>query len=325
MSFVWPAALLGLALVPLALAAYVLVQRRRARFAVKFTNLDLLANLVDETPRWRRHVPPTLFLVALAALVVAVARPELTQKEPRRASVVLALDSSGSMQATDVEPTRLDAARAAANSFLDSVPDELPVGLVTFSDGANVLVPPTTDHDAVRRALETLEADGGTAIGDAIAVATQLQGSQQAATLADSGAAEETRQVVLLLSDGAPSEGTLDPEEAARDARARGVSVSTVALGTDEGTIEVTDELGFTETIPVPPDRETLSRVAQVSGGTFFDAPSGEELESVYEQVAGDVGFTETQTEVAWLFAGLGAILLLAGGSLSILWFNRLP
>ena len=325
MSFVWPAALLGLVLVPLALAAYVLLQRRRARYAVKFTNLDLLANLVDETPRWRRHVPPALFLVALTALVVAVARPQLTQKEPRQASVVLVLDSSGSMQATDVSPTRLAAARAAAATFLDNVPEELPVGLVTFSDGASVLVAPTTDHDAVRRALETLEAGGGTAIGDAIAAATELQGSRQVATLADSGGAEETRQVVLLLSDGAPSEGTLDPEEAARDAKANGVSVSTVALGTDEGTIEVTDELGFTETIPVPPDRETLSRVAQVSGGTFFDAPSGDELESVYEQVAGDVGFTETQTEVAWLFAGLGAIVLLAGGSLSLLWFNRLP
>ncbi|MFN8187311.1 MAG: VWA domain-containing protein [Gaiellales bacterium] len=327
MSFVWAAALAGLLLVPAALAAYLLVQRRRARYAVRFTNLDLLSNLVEESPRWRRHVPPALFLVALAALVVAVARPELTRKEPEQASVVLALDTSGSMQATDVEPTRLAAAQEAAETFLESVPDDLPVGLVTFSDGAHVLVQPTTDHDSVRAALGTLQADGGTAIGDAIAAATQIQTGAAGTTLAADrpGTAEQATQVVVLLSDGAPSPDTLDPEQAAREAKASGIAVSTVALGTDQGTVEITDEMGFTETIPVPPDRETLSRIAELTGGTFFDAPSQGELERVYEQVAGEVGYTTEQVEVAWIFAGLGALLVLAAGGLSLVWFNRLP
>lgn len=324
MTFAWPLALASLALVPLALGAYLLLQRRRMRYAVRFTNLDLLANVVDERPRWRRHVPPALFALALALLLVGVARPQVvTQTPDERATVVLAMDVSGSMEATDVEPTRLVAAKRAADTFLDKVPDRLKVGLVTFSDGADVIVAPTDDHDVVRSALGSLQAGGATAIGDAIAASAQL-GSGETAFAAE-GVGEAAPLVVLLLSDGEPSPDTLDPIQAAEEAQSRGVRIYTVALGTDEGTVTLTDQFGNEEVVPVPPDRETLSRIAEISGGRFFDAPSEAALEQVYAELGSDVGSKEEKTDVTWAFAGAGALLLLAGGLLSAFWFNRLP
>jgi Ca-activated chloride channel family protein len=325
MTFAWPLALASLALVPLALGAYLLLQRRRMRYAVRFTNLDLLANVVDDRPRWRRHVPPALFALALALLLVGVARPQIVMQTPdERATVVLAMDVSGSMDATDVEPSRLVAAERAAGTFLDKIPDRLEVGLVTFSNGANVIVAPTDDHDAVRSALGSLEAGGATAIGDAIAASVRL-GSQGETTFAAEGETEDAPLVVLLLSDGEPSPDTLDPLQAAEEAQGRGVRIYTVALGTDEGTVTLTDQFGNEEVVPVPPDRETLSKIAETSGGQFFDAPSEEALEQVYAELGSDVGSKEEKTDVTWAFAGAGALLLLAGGLLSAFWFNRLP
>lgn len=325
MTFAWPLALASLALVPLALGAYLLLQRRRMRYAVRFTNLDLLANVVDERPRWRRHVPPALFALALVLLLVGVARPQVVMRSPdEQAAVVLAMDVSGSMEATDVEPSRLVAAKRAAGTFLDRVPDRLKVGLVTFSDGANVLVAPTDDREAVRAAVGSLQAGGATAIGDAIAASARL-GSQGGTTFAAERSGEDAPLVVLLLSDGEPSPDTLDPLQAAEEANGRGVRIYTVALGTDEGTVTLTDQFGNEEVVPVPPDRETLSRIAEISGGRFFDAPSEEALEQVYAELGSDVGSKEDKTDVTWAFAGAGALLLLAGGLLSAFWFNRLP
>jgi Ca-activated chloride channel family protein len=319
MTFDWPLALWGLLLVPLVLVAYLLLQRRRMRYAVRFTNLDLLANVVDRSPRWRRHVPAALFLLALAALLVGVARPQAVLKTPEeRATVVLTMDVSTSMEATDVDPTRLAAARRAAGAFLDRVPEEMRVGLVTFSSEAQVAVPPTAEHDQVREALGYLVPEGGTAIGDAIVAAVRLK--EQAGSESDGPPV-----VVLLLSDGAPSPDTLDPAEAAAQAQAAGVKVYTVALGTDSGTVTLTDPFGNEEVVPVPPDRETLRRVAQTTGGEFFQAPSGDALERVYESLGSEIGYTEEKTDITFAFAGGGALLLLAGGLLSALWFNRLP
>jgi len=324
MTFAWPIALLGLALVPLALAAYLLVQRRRARYAMRFTNLDLLANVVDATPRWRRHLPPALFLLALTALVVAVARPQAVVKTPEdRAAVVLAMDVSTSMEATDVQPTRLQAARRAAETFLDKAPNGLRVGLVSFSGQAQVLVPPTADHDQVRSALNLLQPDGGTAIGDAISVSSNLGSGDGEASLASEG--QKSKLVVLLLSDGSPSPGTLDPATAAEQAKERGVRVFTVALGTDSGTVTITDELGNPQTVPVPPDRETLSQIATTTGGEFFDAPSDSALQKVYGSLGSNLVSKTEKRDISYAFAGVGALLLLAAGGLSLVWFNRLP
>ena len=324
MTFAAPIFLLALALVPLALLGYVLLQRRRPRYALRFTNLDLLASVAAETPGRRRHLPPALFLLALAALAVALARPQLTVDVAReQASVVLAIDTSGSMDATDVDPTRLHAAREAAATFLDEVPDDLSVGLVAFSTRPAVLAVPTPDHEEIRGALEDLHAEGGTAIGDAIV---------QAVELAPESEGEESRDaddgpplVVLLLSDGAPSRNTLDPEEAARTAADAGVPVYTVALGTDEGEVEQRDGFGNTVTIPVPPDRDTLREIAETTGGEFFDAPSEEAVRSVYERLGSQLGFEQEQREVTSAFAGAGLVLVLLAGALSALWFNRLP
>jgi Ca-activated chloride channel family protein len=330
MSFVSPHLLWGLVLIPLLLGGYVLLQRRRMRYALRFTNVDLLANVVAESPRWRRHVPTGIFLLALTALLVAMARPQLVTEVPREeATVVLAMDVSGSMQATDVSPTRLSAAQGAANRFLDRVPEELRVGLVLFSSEAQVTVPPTADHALVRDALRRLVAEGGTAIGDAVALATDLKTSAAGqAQLASDEPADENGEpplVVLLLSDGAPSPETLDPMEAAREAKAAGVPVYTVALGTDEGTVEAVDELGFTQTIPVPPDRETLAQISRITGAATFSAPTEQALDAVYDRLGSSIGYEEELREVTYAFAAGGLVLLLVAGSLSALWFNRLP
>lgn len=325
MSFDWPWALWGLLLVPVLLGGYLLLQRRRARYAVRFTNLDLLANVVDRSPRWRRHVPVALFLAALAALLVGVARPQALVKSPvERATVVLAMDVSTSMEATDVEPSRLAAARAAGERFLDEIPDDMRVGLVTFSSQAQVLVPPTSDHEAVRAALQTLTPDGGTALGDAIAASVELK-RQGGRVLAADGSEGGPPTAVVLLSDGAASPDTLDPLEAARTASAAGVKVYTVALGTDAGTVTLTDDFGNPQTVPVPPDRRTLSNVADTTGGQFFEAPSQASAEQVYADLGSDIGYTEKKTDVTFAFAAGGAVLLLLAGGLSALWFNRLP
>lgn len=319
MSFEWPLLLLALVIVPLALTAYIRAQRRRARYAVRFTNLDLLANLVERSPGWRRHVPAGLYLLALAALAISLARPQATISVPReQASVVLASDSSGSMQATDVAPDRLSAGKEAAATFLDEVPERFRVGLVSFNHTVQVLSAPTTDRENVRRAVDSLTAEGGTAMGDAI--------SRSLDALRPPGepAAERAPAAVVLLSDGAATTGR-DPIAVARRAKRLGVPVHTIALGTPDGSIELRDRFGQSQQVQVPPDREILRRVAEISGGRFSEAPSGEDLNSIYEDMSSRIGFVREREEVTAAFAGGGIVLLLAAGALSLVWFNRIP
>jgi Ca-activated chloride channel family protein len=325
MTFAWPIALSGLALVAVALAAYALAQRRRRRYVVRFTNLNLLENIVPSSPRWRRHVPAALTLLALTALVVGMARPQMDVEVPREeATVILAMDSSGSMTATDVEPTRMAAAREAASSFVDGLPDGFNVGVVSFSNEADVVVPPTADREEALAALESLEADNGTALGDAIARSVDLG----LTTLGDEetqAADEETPLIVLLLSDGANTTGDYEPLEAAQQAADAGVPVYTVALGTDEGTVQGPDGFGGTRTIRVPPDPETLAAVAEQTGGTFFEAADGDALQGVYDEIGSQVGVEHEQRELTVAFTAAGAALLLLGAARSTLWFARIP
>ncbi len=324
MSFAWPIALTGLALVALALIAYVVAQRRRRRYVVRFTNLDLLENVVADSPRWRRHVPAMLTLLALSALVVGMARPQVAVAVPREeATVILAMDSSGSMTATDVQPDRMTAAREAASSFVDGLPDGFRVGVVSFSNEADVVVPPTDDHDEALRGLSALRADNGTALGDAIARSVDLGVTSLDEQLAANS--EETPVVVLLLSDGANTTGDYEPVEAAQKAKDAGVPVYTVALGTDAGTVEGPDGYGGTRTIRVPPDPETLARVAELTDGTFFEAADEDALRSVYDEIGSQVGVEHEQRELTVFFTAAGAALLLLGGALSTLWFGRIP
>lgn len=326
MSFLAPEMLWLLLLVPVLAAGYILLQRRRTRYALRFTNVDLLANVVAASPRWRRWVPPVLFLAALGALLFATARPQLVTKVPRnQASVVLAMDVSRSMEAKDVAPTRLAAAEQAAGRFLDRVPEKFQVGLITFSTEAQVAVPPTDDHALVRQALASLEADGGTAIGDAVALATEVRKQRLIDNEQEQNDKGKPPLVVLLLSDGSPSEDTLDPVEAANRAKAAGIPVYTIALGTDQGTIEVTNEFGIPETVDVPPDRETLAKIARITGGATFSAPTPQALEAVYERLGTSIGYSDEKREVTAWFAAGGLVLLVLAGSFSALWFNRLP
>ncbi len=333
MSFAWPLYLWGLLLVPLAAAGYVLLQRRRLRYAARFTNLDLLASVVDRGPGWRRHVPPALMLLALSALLIGAARPQRTVDVPtEEASVVLTMDTSLSMIATDVAPNRFDAAQAAAETFVESVPDKVKVGVVRFSTAAEVLTPPTEDRAVVRRALEAMDPDGGTALGDAIVRSVDL--AREPDTPESDGVPAEPRDaeadtrpplVVLLLSDGANTQGETEPSEAAAQAKSLGVPVYTVALGTQGGTIEVPDPAtGQARTVEVPPDLETLRSVAEETGGQFFEAPDQASLEQVYEELGSRVVTEQEEQEITAAFAAAGAALLLGAGALSALWFNRL-
>jgi Ca-activated chloride channel family protein len=324
MSFAWPLALCSLALIPLLLLAYLIVQRRRVKYAMRFTNLDLLANVVDRAPGWRRHVPPLFALAALAALLVALARPETTIAVPRdEASVVLAIDVSGSMMATDVPPTRLDAAKDAASRFVDGLPERFGVGLVSFSTAATSLADPSEERAEILEEIDGLEAHTGTAIGDAIAAALDLVSKGEDGTI-PTGEDGKPLASILLLSDGASTQG-ISTDDAIGLAKEAGVAVNTIALGTDAGTVTVPNELGELQTVSVAPDRETLEQIAEETGGTYFDAPTEQDLDAVYEAVGSQVAWDEEKQEVTVAFAGAGAVLLLLASGLSALWFGRLP
>ena len=238
MSAEWPGLLWTLLLVPVALAAYLLAQRRRSRYTVRFTNLDLLANVVSAKPGWRRHVPPAFYLLALAALLVSLARPQALALVPKeQATIILVMDVSGSMNATDVEPTRLLSSQRAATAFVEDLPEKFRVGIVSFASTAQTLTRPTTDRVAVYGAIDSLHAEGATAMGDGIERALDVKrpptppssGSSarpSPSPPAEQGGADEAPLVVLLLSDGANTQGRTQPMEAAADAKAaRGAGV----------------------------------------------------------------------------------------------------
>lgn len=320
-----PTALLALVLLPALAFAYVILQRRRHRFAVRFTNLDLLANLVDQQPGWRRHVPPALFLAALAAAIIGLARPEATITTARQqATIVLTTDTSGSMGAFDVQPSRLTAAQEAAGLLLDQLPEDIQVALVQFSTEARVLSPATTDRELLREALSSLRAEGRTALGDALAFSVEV-GLEATQSTENAGSEGPAPVSILLLSDGANTAGVQEPLAAAALAADLGIPIYAVALGTLEGTVRIVDVMGNVEVISVPPDRETLMRIAEQTGGQFFDAPTAEDLQKVYAEIGSRVGFETEVRDLSYLFAGQAGLLMLAGAALSAFWFNRFP
>jgi Ca-activated chloride channel family protein len=301
-------------------ALYVAMQARRRRYAVRFANLPLLESVVPRRPGWRRHVPAVLVALSLAALCVAMARPARVQRVPREeATVMLAIDTSASMAATDVTPTRLDAARTAAEAFVDDLPDRLRVGIVTFDRAARVIAPPTTDHSIAREALRDLETGPGTAAGEGIyASLAAIQASRTSG--GSGGGADRDRSVaaIVLLSDGVTTVGR-PVEEAARAAAQARVPVSTIAFGTPDGTVDV---LG--QAIPVPADPDTMRAVAETSAGRFFEAGSEEQLRKVYENIGTRVGYTTRTQEMTTAFVAFAIVLLLLGAALAVVWTGRL-
>lgn len=319
MSFDAPGILLGLLGLPVLVAVYVRMQRDRRRAAAAFSSPALTASVAPTQPGWRRHGPAVAMALALAVLVVAAAKPQRTVAVPvERAQVMLVTDVSGSMTATDVAPNRLIAARNAAERFLESVPDELNVGVEAFNQTPQVLQSPTTDRAAALAAINRLQVSGGTATGDAIQTAIRVL--QQAPT-------QEGRKppsAIVLLSDGASTHGEVQPADAARNARRLRIPITTVALGTPEGTITVPRADGTTTTQPVPPDVDSLRQIAQISGGRLATADSASDLSAVYEKLGSQVGRKKEPREVTAGFAGAGLALLALGAALSVRWFGRL-
>jgi Ca-activated chloride channel family protein len=318
-SFQAPWFLLLLLALPLAVAAYLLVDRHRRAAAASFASPQLLPSVAPRRPGFRRHLPMVVYAVALTVATIALARPEATVAVPEeRASVVLVTDVSGSMEARDVEPSRVDAARDAALRFLDRTPGRLRVGAVTFNHSVQAIEPLRVERDEVRALLERLRPSGGTATGNALAAALALL------ERGDGKRAKRPPGAIILLSDGASTHGR-DPLPLARRAARLRIPIYTVALGTDRGTIQVERRDGETVTRQVPPDRETMRRIATLSGGRTFAADAGDELATVYERLGSQVATRKERRQVTAAFAGGAAALLLLGGALSLGWFGRLP
>jgi len=314
MSFAAPIFLLGMLAVPLLLAAAVWARRRPARYAVRLPSVPTLAAVAPRVPAWRRWLPTGLLCLALAGLVGALARPEATVAVPvERASVMLVTDASGSMRATDVDPSRLQSAQNAARGFLDDVPRELRVGVVSFSDTTHGVTPPTEDRAEARAALDGLVADGGTATGDALASAVEAlrRGEEEG---------KRPPAAIVLLSDGEQTTGR-EPLGVAREAARQGVPVYTVALGTPEGTITMPDG----RMLPVPPDPATLQRIASISGGEAFSAQDGDQLDTVYRRLGSQIGTKDERREITAAFAAAGLLLLAGAVAGAVRWRGRLP
>ena len=317
MSFVHPVVLVALAAIPVLIAWYVGHQRRRGRAATAFVTPALAASVAPRRPRWRRHVPMLAFLVALVVLIVAAARPQRTLAQTvDTASIMLANDTSGSMAATDVAPSRLLAAQRADNRFLASVPDSVRVGLIEFNTKVALLQSPTTDHALLHAALAELHVTGGTAIGDALRTALRTL-----ATIPREGG-KRPPAAIVLLSDGASDVGS-DPITAAQQAATAHVPVYTVELGTPAGTVQ--EKRGtHTVTVPVPPNPQQLAEIARVSHGQAFTATNAKGLSTVYERLGAELGHKKVKHDMTASFAGGGLALLLLGGAASLVWFGRL-
>jgi Ca-activated chloride channel family protein len=311
MTFADPYLLVTLVAVPLALIVYVVLARRGRRAMRAAANPALWPNLMPRRPGWRRHVPPALLLLALAALLVGVARPQARMaSDQKETTVVLAVDSSNSMAAKDVDPSRIAAARNAARNLIAGLPLNAKLGLVSFARDVRVLQAPTDDRAAFNNALTHLKLRGGTTLGTAI--------DRAVVSLRASHPALKGR-AIIVISDGKSTEGTRSPIAAARAARAVGVRVFTVSLGTAAGTVT---EQG--KTVSVPPDPTTLRRVAAVSGGRFYRATDAKALQNAYSDIGSAVRPQRKKRDISFAFIG-GAMALMAGGSLlSLAWFRRL-
>ncbi|GAA4753986.1 VWA domain-containing protein [Modestobacter marinus] len=310
----WLAALLAVvALVGL----YVVLQRRRARYAARFTNVALLGSLVPKRPGWRRHVAFGLVAAGLALLVTSLAQPSTEVRVPReRATVVMAVDVSLSMRASDVEPDRFQAMQVAAQEFVEVLPERINLGLVAFAGTAATLVTPTTDRDEVSTAIENLELAEATAIGDAIFTSLTAISNYQA-TLASEGMEAPPARIVLL-SDGYSTVGR-EATQAIDAANAASVPVSTIAFGTDYGTLDINGER-----VPVPVDRATLEQIAEETDGSYSEAASAEELSEVFEDLGSQIGYTTEPQDISPWFVRGGVLFAFLGVVASLLWTNRL-
>jgi Ca-activated chloride channel family protein len=320
MSFGAPLFLAGLILIPALVVGYVRHQRFRRHAAAAFATPALLASVAPRRPGWRRHAPMFAFALALAVLIVAAAKPQKTVAVPvERASIMLATDVSGSMEATDVKPSRLVAARRAARQFINGVPRGVNIGIMAFNGRPRVLQSPTPARDDIETALSRLSPSGGTATGDAITAAVRVLRQPTGINK------KPPPSAIVLLSDGASTKGK-NPIAAAQEAKRAKIPVYTVALGTPAGTIEVPRPggAGGTETRRVPPDPDSLAQIARASGGQTFTADNASDLKRVYQKLGSQLGTEKRKRQLTSSFAGGALVLLLAGAGMSLAWFGRL-
>jgi Ca-activated chloride channel homolog len=316
MSFREPLLLAGLVLVPLALLAYWAAQRRRRRYAIRYPAVDVLAGVAGHARG--RHLPALLALLSLVALGIALGRPERTiAVEQRQGTVMLVHDTSGSMQATDVEPDRLSAAREAARTLVRSLPEEFRLGVISFNTRAEQVSEPTTDRAQVLRAVDELKIQGATAMGDGLRLGIN---AIRAPVIGTDGRPQRLPGAIVLLSDGASTKGE-DPRKVAADAKKLRIPIYAVALGTQDGMLRQPDG----SMSPVPPDIATLESISRTTGGRFFTAPTARDLEAVYANLGRGLAKRKAKQEITAAFAGGGLALLLAGIVTGLLRQGRLP
>ncbi|MCU1603104.1 MAG: hypothetical protein JWO22_3813 [Frankiales bacterium] len=307
-----PRLLLLLAVAALA-ALYVSLQLRRSTFETRLSDVDLLASVLPKRPGWRRHLPASLLILTLAALTTGFAKPSADVKVKRdKATVIVALDVSASMTATDVSPSRIEAAKTAAEQFVRGLPATFSVGLVAFSGTAALVAPPTTDRSSVAGSIEALQLGGGTAIGDAVIQAVRAAQAVQA-----SGNKAPVR--IVLLSDGGNTVGQAVSSGAAAAVQA-GMPVTTIAYGTPDGYIEVRGQI-----IPTPVDQPTLEGLARTTGGQHYQALNEKELKQVYKSIAKEAGTTTKRKDISSWLTGLALLLGIAAAGASLIWFRVLP
>ena len=342
MTFIWPTALVLLVVVAGLALLYVLAQRRRNRYALRYANLSLVREAIGKGPGWRRHVPPAFFLLALAFMSIAVARPQAVVAVPsQEGTVILAIDVSGSMLAEDMKPNRIEAAKAAARAFVDKQSDSVKIGVVSFSGDASIVQSPTTDKGLVIAAINRLRPQRATAIGRAILVSldaieesmgseTDLPSSilqQQNGTPRPTATplpaylqGQHSSASVVLLSDGQNNQFP-PPLDVVDQAVSRGVRVYTIGVGSAAGTIVRLQGRAVRTAL----DEATLKKIAQVTDGEYFNASTEQDLRAVYENLTTQLVIRNEKTELTAYFTLAAALLAVMAGAFSLLWFNRLP
>ncbi|GLY51676.1 VWA domain-containing protein [Lentzea sp. NBRC 102530] len=317
-NFVAPWWFLLLVAVAVLGAAYVFVQRLRRKRVLRFTNLELLERVAPKRERWSRHVPAAFLLAALALLTVALAGPTSEQRVPRnRATVMLVVDVSLSMKATDVKPSRLEAAQVAAKSFAEGLTPGINLGLISFAGSATVLVAPTTDRAAVSQSIDGLKLAQSTATGDALVAA---MASIDSFGKVVGGAEGPPPARIVLMTDGKETVGTRKAFDAAEDAKKAGTPISTISFGTEDGVVDIE---GRQQSVPV--DDDSMKEIAKISGGEFFKAASAEELRRVYDTLGEQIGYEKKQADASKPWLLLGTMTAMFAAAAALLFGQRLP
>ena len=345
MTFLWPELLWLLAAVPVLIGAYLALLRRKKQRMLRYSGLGMIRDALSIPQRFRRHVPPLLFLLALVALIVAIARPAAVITLPSSyETIIMAMDVSGSMRATDVEPSRIVAAQNAARKFISDQPASARIGVVSFAATASVVQPPTRNRDDILAAIDRFQLQRGTAIGSGILVALKMifpdvefdlrasnpRDDGRRAPLDNTGEKKKSAAkteapgsyasaAIILLTDGQTTAGP-NPLEAARMAADRGVRVYTVGIGTAGG--EILGSEGWSMRVRL--DEDSLKQIAEITHGEYFHAGNSPDLKQVYDNLSTRLSFESRQTEVTALFAAGAGLLSLAAAFLSVLWFNRI-